>query len=616
MWLKGGERVMKRTILLVLLFAAASMSTMVTMSWAEVRISHALSMHGQPKYSADFQHFDYVNPDAPQGGTLRLHSIGTYDNFNRHALRGLAAAGSTSVNDSLMTRSEDEINTIYPLIAEKLEYPEDFSWVVFHINPKARHQDGKAISSEDVVFSFNTFMEKGVPQFRQYFKEVDKVEALDSSRVKFTLSEGNKEMVMALADTTILPKHYWKDRDFSEPLTEVPLGSGAYTISDYKIGQYVVYERLKNYWARDIPVLRGKLNFDYIRYDYYRDQNVAFEAFKAGEYDVHRENISKNWATMYKGPNFDKGYILQEEIPHQIPQPMQAFVFNIQRPFFSDRRVREAITYALDFQWMNANLFYNQYTRTRSYFQNTKYEATGLPGREERKILAPIKDQVPEEVFTKEYTPPVTDGSGTIRPQLRKALRLLRQAGWHIKDRRLVHARTGELMEFELLLYSPSMERVAIPVQKNLERMGITMNIRVVDTTQFTNRLRERDFDLISHGYGANYYPDSGLQITWHSDYIDYTYNTAGVQDPAVDYLIEGIVARQDDREALLHWGHALDRVLTWNNYVIPQWHISKFRVGHWDKFSRPRTRPKYSLGLDTWWIDSRKQGNLPAKVR
>jgi microcin C transport system substrate-binding protein len=275
-----------------------------------------------------------------------------------------------------------------------------------------------------------------------------------------------------------------------------------------------------------------------------------------------------------------------------------------------------ALNYALDFQWLNANIFYNQYTRTRSYFQNTKYEAKGLPNYRERQILGEIRGQIPEEVFTEEYNPPETDGSGNIRPQMRQALRLLKEAGWEIRNRVLVNTRTGEPMEFELLLYSPSMERVAIPLQKNLERMGITMNIRMVDTTQFTNRMHERDFDLISLGYGANYYPDTSLLITWHSDYIDSTYNIAGVKDPAVDYLVEEIVKRQEDLDELLHWGRALDRVLTWNHYVIPMWHISKFRVGYWDKFSRPRVRPKYSLGLDTWWYETAKARKLPNSVR
>jgi microcin C transport system substrate-binding protein len=589
---------MKRpAVLLAMIFLFAAVS-----AGAQVTAAKSFALHGEPKYPEDFSRFDYVNTNAPKGGTLRLHSIGTYDNFHRFALRGISAAGSEEIYDQLMVGSDDEVDVVYPLIAEKLEYPADYTWVVFHINPKATFQDGVSITAEDAVFSFNTFFEKGVPQFRQYYSNVEDVTALDRRRVKFTLKEGNKEMVLSLATNRIIPKHYWESRDFSEPQTEVPVGSGPYRISDYKIGQYVVYERDKGYWAEDLPVNKGQNNFDYIRYDYYRDENVAFEAFKAGEYDFRRENISKNWATLYTGQLFESGQIVKEELPHDIPQGMQALVYNTHRPMFSDRRVREALVYALDFEWMNKNLFYGQYTRTRSYFQNTKYEAKGLPSPEERRILRPIKEKIPPEVFTEEFRPPKTDGSGNIRPQIRKALSLLKEAGWVLRNKRLVNTSTGRPMEFEVLLYSPSMERVVIPIQKNLERMGITMNIRLVDTTQFTNRLRERDFDMISGGYSAHFYPDTGLKIVWHSDYIDYTYNTAGVRDEAVDYLIEGIEKHQNDEDALLYWGRALDRVLTWNHYVIPEWHISKFRIAYWNKFSRPRTRPKYALGIDTWW--------------
>lgn len=315
---------------------------------------------------------------------------------------------------------------------------------------------------------------------------------------------------------------------------------------------------------------------------------------------------------MYTGSNIDAGYIKKEEISHDIPQGMQAFVFNTQHPFFKDIRVRKALNYTLDFQWMNANLFYNQYTRTRSYFQNTDYEAKGLPSKEELKILEPIRGKIPAEVFTKEYNPPVTDGSGNIRNQIRSALKLLKEAGWEIRDKKLVNVATGEHMEFEFLHYSPSTERIAIPVQKNMERLGITMNIRIVDTTQFTNRLHDRDFDMTASVYSANFYPDSNLKIVWRSDYVDYTYNTPGVQDEAVDYLIDGITENQEDSEALLYWGRALDRVLTWNHYVIPEWFISKFRVAYWDKFGRPKVRPKYELGIGTWWIDSAKERKLP----
>ncbi len=639
---------------------------------AQVTVSHAIALHGEPTYGPDFTHFDYVDPDAPKGGTLRLHSIGTYDNFHRYAQRGLSAADSTRFYDTLMTDSADEIEVLYPLIAEKIEYPADYSWVIFHINPEARHQDGKPITAEDAVFSFNKFVEEGVAQFRQYFAGVS-VRALDRLRVRYDLEEGSRELIMSIAGNAILPKHYWENRDFTEPLTEIPLGSGAYTVSDYKIGQYVVYKRMEDYWARNLPVNKGRHNFDYIRYDYYRDQNVAFEAFKAGEYDIHQENIAKNWATLYTGTNFDQGHIHKEEIPHDIPQGMQAMVYNIQRPFFQDRRVRRALNLMMDFEWMNRNLFYGQYTRTRSFFQNTIYEAEGLPSPDELEILEPIRDGIPEEVFTEEYNPSSTDGTGNIRPQMREALGLLKEAGWEIREikapeksledrepdstetdraeepgffgkiwrgiksffsaifswvrglfgaesaggvRRLVNVKTGDPLTFELLLYSPSMERVAIPIQQNLERIGVTMNIRVVDTTQFTNRLRERDFDMISGGYGANSYPGSNLKIVWRSDYIDYTWNTAGVQDEAVDYLIDGIVANQENSDALIHWGRALDRVLTWNFYVMPQWHISMFRVASWNKFSRPKTRPKYELGIDTWWFDQAKASTLPERFR
>ncbi len=581
---------------------------------AEVIVSHAISMRGEPKYPADFTHFEYVNPDAPKGGTLTMYTIGTYDSFHRYAQRGNSAAGSADLYDTLLTGSEDEVEVYYGLIAEKVEYPTDHTWIIFHINPKARFQDGEPITAEDAVFSFYKFYDEGVPQFKQYYKNVEKAEALGKYQVKFSLKEGDKEMLISLGRSRVLPKHYWQDKDFSQPYTEVPLGSGPLTVSDYKMGQYVIYKRLEDYWAKDLPVMKGQLNFDYFRYDYYRDQTVAFEAFKAGEYDLRQENISKNWATQYTGPQFEKGYIVKEEIPHEIPQGMQSLVFNIQRPIFQDRRVRMALNYALDFEWLNKNLFYDQYTRTRSFFQNTKYAATGLPGEEELKILEPFRGKIPEEVFTDEYNPPKTDGTGNIRNQIRQALRLLKDAGWVIKDKKLVNAETNEPFEFELLLYSPSMERIAIPIKKNLERMGITMNIRVVDDTQFINRLRSRDFDMISGNYSASHYPTSNLKIVWRSDYLDYTYNTAGVQDEVVDALVDGIVASQDDEEALLHYGHALDRVLTWNHYVIPEWHISKFRVAYWSKFSRPEIRPKYDLGIYTWWVDPEKEKQLPER--
>lgn len=607
---KGKKILVLFTVLLIAAFFSGT-----GMADEKVITAYSLAMHGKPRYGADFKHFDYVNPDAPKGGTITYSAIGTYDNFHRYAQRGIAAAGSETLYDTLMAPSDDEIDVSYPLIAEKVEYSSDYTWMTFYLNPKARFQDGRPVTSGDVVFSFYKFFNEGVPQFKQIYKDVTNVEALDKTRVRFSLKQGNKEILFSIAGgLKILPKHYWQDRNFAEPLTEVPLGSSGYTVKDYKIGQYVVYERLKDYWAADLPVNKGRNNFDYIRYDYYRDETIALEAFKAGEFDIRQENVSKYWATMYVGSNFDKGYIIKEMISHEIPQGMQALVFNVQKPVFKDPRVREAINYALDFEWMNRNLFYDQYTRNRSYFGNTPYEAKGLPGKGELAILEPMRGKIPERVFTEEYNPPVTDGSGNIRPQIRKALALFKKAGWEVKDTVLTNLKTGEPFKFELLMYSPSMERIAVAFQNNLKRMGIEMNIRQVDTTQYTNRLRNRDFDMISGGYSAVPYPSQDLLIIWNSAYMDYTYNTAGVNDPAVDQLTEAIASLQEDEDALLNYGRALDRVLQWNFFVIPEWHLSKFRVAYWNKFSRPEKRPKYALGVDTWWVDNEKEKKLPKR--
>jgi microcin C transport system substrate-binding protein len=338
------------------------------------------------------------------------------------------------------------------------------------------------------------------------------------------------------------------------------------------------------------------------------------EAFKAGEFDFRLENVAKFWANSYTGVNFDKGYIVTEEIEHEKPATAQAFVFNTQRDMFKDPKVREALNYAMDFEWMNKNMFYGQYTRTRSYFQNTEYEAKGLPSEDEIKLLTPYKEQLPPRVFSSEYKPNVTDGSGRIRSQMRTAFKLLKEAGWELKDKVMINKQTGAPMAFELLIYSPTTERIAIPVQKNLKRMGIDMKIRTVDTTQYIKRLRDRDFDMVSSSYSANPYPGPNLMIVWNSNYIDSSYNTAGVMDPVVDELTQKISTSQQDPEALLTLGKALDRVLQWNYYIIPQWHLSKYRVAMWDKFERPSIMPKYDLGQDTWWISKEKSAKLPEK--
>ncbi|SEG54177.1 extracellular solute-binding protein [Vibrio hangzhouensis] len=572
---------------------------------------------GSAKYPADFSHFDYVNPDAPKYGKVTYGQIGTFDNFNRYASRGQPAAATGNLYDTLMFSPSDEIDSFYPLIAERVRYSDDYSWLEIDINPKARFTDGQPITAKDVEFTFNKFMTEGVPQYRAYYKDVKSVKAVSELKVRIDMSVPSKEKLFSLAQSTrILPEHFWKDKNFSEPLSTPPVGSGAYKIVDYKMGQTLTYQLDENYWAKDLPVNVGRNNFKTVQYDYYRDDTVMLEAFKAGEFDFREESSAKFWASSYTGVNFDKGFINKEEIEHHKPMATQAFVFNTERPVFSDPKVREALNYAMDFEWMNRNMFYNQYSRVRSFFQNTDYEAKGLPSEAELEILNKYKGKIPERVFTDEYNPPVTDGSGRIRPQMRKAFALLKEAGWELKNKVMTNVETGEALSFELLIYSPTTERIAIPVQKNMRAMGIDMRIRTVDTTQYLKRWRDRDFDMVSSRYSAHPYPSSDLKIVWNSNFIDSTYNQAGVKDPVIDDLTDLIEQNQESPENLLVLGRSLDRVLQWNFYIIPQWYIKKYRVATWDKFERPDVLPTYDLGVDTWWVSKEKAEKLPEKRR
>ncbi|WP_040896241.1 extracellular solute-binding protein [Vibrio brasiliensis] len=586
-------------------------------AYAKIIETTTLVGFGEAKYADNFAHFDYVNPDAPKYGKVTYGQMGTYDNFNRYASRGVAAAGSGQLYDTLMYSPSDEIDAYYPLIASKARYSDDFMWLELDINPKARFQDGKPITAHDVAFTFDKFMTEGVPQYRSYYKAIKSVTAKSDHVVRIEMSEPDREKLFSFAQSTrVLPKHFWQDKKFSEPLNEPPIGSSAYKVTDYKPGQSVTYTLVKDYWAKDLPVNVGRHNFEQVQYDYYRDDTVMLEAFKAGEFDIRIESEPKFWENSYTGSNFDKGYIKKEVIPHSQPQQANGFVFNIQTDVFKDPKVREAITYALDFEWMNKNLFYSENSRTRSYFQNTDYASVGLPSEAEKAVLEPIKDKIPPRVYTEEYQPPKTDGSGRIRSQMRTAFKLFKQAGWELKNKVMTNTKTGEAMQFELLIYNPNVETYAIPFQKNLKSMGIDMKIRTVDRTQYIKRLRDRDFDMVSSRYFANPYPSSSLMIVWNSQFIDSTYNTAGVIDPAVDYLTQEIADNQQNPEKLLALGRAFDRVLQWNFYMVPQWHYSNYRVATWDKFERPEIRPEYDLGVDTWWVSKEKAAKLPEKRR
>ncbi|MFP8462654.1 extracellular solute-binding protein [Enterobacter hormaechei] len=580
-----------------------------------IKESTAFAVIGEPKYAVNFNHYDYVNPAAPKGGNVTLSATGTFDNFNRFALRGVAAARTESLYDTLFVTSDDEPGSYYPLVAENVRYADDFSWAEIAINPRARFHDGTPVSARDVAFTFHKFMTEGVPQFRLVYKGTT-VKAIAPLTVRIELPEPNKENMLSLFSLPVMPESFWKNHKLSDPLSTPPLAGGPYRITDWQMGQYVIYSRVKDYWAATLPVNRGRWNFDTIRYDYYLDDNVAFEAFKAGAFDLRVENSAKNWATRYIGKNFAKGYIVKDEHKNESVQDTRWLAFNIQRPVFSDRRVREAITLAFDFEWMNKALFYGAYSRANSYFQNTEYAARDYPHADELVLLAPMKAELPPEVFTRVFEPPKSDGNGFDRDNLLKASNLLDDAGWVLKNRQRVNVQTGKPLSFELLIASGANDQWVLPFKKNLARLGVTMNIRQVDMAQLTNRKRSRDYDMMQTLWAAQPWPSSDLQISWASGYIDSSYNAPGVKSPVIDALIAKIVAAQGDKNKLLPLGRALDRVLTWNYYMLPMWYMGEDRVARWDKFSLPAVRPVYTLGFDTWWYDVNKAAKLPAERR
>lgn len=607
---KGIRRTMIMRVVLTLL-ALVSLSSQAQ----TIKESTAFAVIGEPKYAVNFNHYDYVNPAAPKGGNVTLSATGTFDNFNRFALRGVAAARTESLYDTLFVTSDDEPGSYYPLVAENVRYADDFSWAEIAINPRARFHDGTPVSARDVAFTFHKFMTEGVPQFRLVYKGTT-VKAIAPLTVRIELPEPNKENMLSLFSLPVMPESFWKNHKLSDPLSTPPLAGGPYRITDWRMGQYVIYSRVKDYWAATLPVNRGRWNFDTIRYDYYLDDNVAFEAFKAGAFDLRVENSAKNWATRYIGKNFAKGYIVKDEHKNESAQDTRWLAFNIQRPVFSDRRVREAITQAFDFEWMNKALFYGAYSRANSYFQNTEYAARDYPHADELVLLAPMKAELPPEVFTRVFEPPKSDGNGFDRDNLLKASNLLDDAGWVLKNRQRVNVQTGKPLSFELLIASGANDQWVLPFKKNLARLGVTMNIRQVDMAQLTNRKRSRDYDMMQTLWAAQPWPSSDLQISWASGYIDSSYNAPGVKSPVIDALIAKIVAAQGDKNKLLPLGRALDRVLTWNYYMLPMWYMGEDRVARWDKFSLPAVRPVYTLGFDTWWYDVNKAAKLPAERR
>lgn len=578
--------------------------------------SHALSLFGDVRYGPQFQHFDYVNPDAPKGGSVKFWAMGTFDTVNLFQLKGTKAAGLGDLFDTLMVQSMDEPASEYGLIAESVEIPADHTWVRYNLRKEARFNDGSPVTPDDVVWTFDTLKAKGAPIYRLYYADVLKAETVGERGVKFTFRSGdNRELPSIVGELPVLPKAYWQTRDFEKTTLEAPLGSGPYKIDSVDPGRSITYRRVENYWAKDLPVNRGRHNFDTMRYDYYRDGTIALEAFKAGQYDFRQENVAKNWAVGYDGPALRDGLIKKEAIPHHLPEGMQGFGYNLRKPLFGDRRVRQALGYLFNFEWTNKNLFYDAYTRTDSYFSNSDLASSGLPSADELQILNKFKGEIPDEVFTTVYAPPKTDGTDNIRDNMRAALRLLKEAGWSIKDERLVNDKTGEPFEFEMLLNQPEFERVVLPFAQNLDRIGIKMNVRTIDAAQYVERMKNFDFDMTVVAIGSSLSPGNELRDEWNSAAADEngSSNELGVKSKAVDALVDLVIAAPD-RPSLVTRVHALDRVLLEGYYVIPNWHISSFRVAYWDKFSRPQISPPYGLPIEAWWIDPNRAQTVEQK--
>jgi microcin C transport system substrate-binding protein len=597
------------------IFIATCLSLGVT-AVAYAMTTPGMSLFGDLKYPPDFKHFDYVNPDAPKGGTMRLSAIGTYDTLNPYVIKGVPAVGIGQIFDTLTVSAEDEPGSEYGLVAEKIELTPDKLSVLYTIRKEARFHDGTPMMPEDVIWTFEILRTKGHPSFRSYYGDVTKVEKEGERGVRFSFkSSENRELPQILGQMPVLSKAYWSGRDFEKTTLDPPLGSGPYKIESLDPGRSITYRRVADYWAADLPVIKGRFNVDSIRYDYYRDATIALEAFKAGQYDARLENSSKDWATGYDSPALREGLIKKEEIPNQLPSGMQGFAYNLRRPLFQDPRVREALAYGFDFEWSNKNLFYDAYTRTRSYFDNSELAASGVPQRDELKILEKFRGQIPERVFTTEYDPPKYDGSGNIRDGLRAALKLLKEAGWTFKGEKLVNDETGQPFEFEILLDNPQFERIVLPFTKNLERMGIIAHLRTVDPAQYEKRMDTFDYDMAVVTFPESLSPGNEQREYWGSAAADDegSRNLLGIKNKVIDELIEELV-RAPDRPSLIAHTRALDRVLQYGYYLIPNYHIAKFRVALWDKFRRPAISPKYAVGMETWWIDPAAEQSVEAK--
>lgn len=606
---------MRRILFLCALLLTAAL--VLPAAAQETRESHGLSLFGALKYPQGFAHFDYVNPKAPKGGTVRLPAIGGFDNLNPFIPKGVEASGLFLIYDTLLKSALDEPGSEYGLVARSVEVPADFSFVIFNLRPEARFHDGTPVTADDVVFSFNALRERGEPFYRFYYQNVVKAEALSPARVRFTFDRpGNRELPLIVGQLAVLPKHYWEQNDFSRTTLKPPLASGPYRIERVDPNRGITYVRVPDYWGKDLPVNVGQNNFERITYIYFRDSDVALQGLFADAYDFHTETSAKSWATAYDVPPVRDKRIVKRTIALKTPEGMQAFVFNLRRAKFQDWRVRLAFDYAFDFEWAKKNLFYDQYERTESFFARSELAATGTPSPAERKLLEPFRDELPPALFTEPYRAPRTDGSGNNRENLRKADELLTQAGFIVKDGRRVSAKTGEPLAVEFLVSQPAFERIIQFYKQSLDRLGIGSTIRLVDDAQYINRIRKRDFDIVIGSFPQSLSPGNEQRDFFGSESAGRpdSRNIMGLKSPVVDALIDKIIFAES-REALVAATRALDRVLLWNHYMVPQWHVPYERLAYWDRFSHPKVLPPYSVGFPTiWWYDAAKAASVAKK--
>lgn len=581
--------------------------------------SHGLSAFGELKYPDGFQHFDYVNPDAPKGGRLSMigtASLPTFDSLNGYILKGDQAQGLEYIYDSLMVRADDEPDAVYGLIAETAELADDRKSVVFKLRPEAKFANGTPVTAADVVFSFEKLKEKGHPVYRFGLNDVSKAEALDPLTVRYEFDgERLRDLPLFVATLPVLPRAFYDKNPFDETWLVKPLGSGPYEVADFKAGTFIVYKRRADYWGRYLPVNRGRFNFDELRYEYYRDRTAELQNLLNGTFDLREEFTSVDWATAYNVPAVKDGRIQRLTLPNKEPSGAQGFMINTRRDKFKDKRVRKALDYAFNFEWSNRNLFYELYHRTASYFENSDMKASGKPSPEELALLEPFRDQLDPSVFEEAYIPPVSSGQGQDRRLLREANRLLTEAGWTLKDGKRVDA-SGRQLDIEFLLFSPSFERIINPYIENLRLLGIEGRIRLVDSAQYERRRKSFDFDITTTRYVLRLTPGVEMKNYWGSSTRDVegSLNLPGIADPVIDALIDKALAATT-RQELLTATRAIDRILRAGHYWVPQWSKASHNVAAWNKFSWPDTKPDYNRGIiETWWYDKEKAANLSAR--